>query len=100
MELAAIISSLLGAGGIGAILIKLVERGLDKMSNRGNKRRDEVDRAWRRVDREASRRRKVEEHASHLTRLLIAAPCVDPTTIPKFPPYTSTDTRSTDTKES
>ncbi|GGD32977.1 hypothetical protein GCM10010915_11700 [Microbacterium faecale] len=97
---AAAIASLIGAAGGGAILLELTKRGLDKISNRGAKRRDEVDRAWRRVDREASKRRRMEEHASHLTRLLFAAPCVEPADIPSFPAYTDSDSRSNDTKDS
>lgn len=78
------ISLLLSAGG-GAILLELTKRALDALSGRGRKRRDEVDRAWQRADREASRRRRLEEHASLLRRHLLAAPCVDSDTIPAYP---------------
>lgn len=83
-EWAAPIALLMSAGG-GAIILELVKRGLDRISGRGRKRRDEVDRAWQRADREASKRRRIEEHASLLRRRLIAAPCVDEATIPDFP---------------
>ena len=92
---AASIAALIGAAGGGAILLELVKRLLDATTGRGRKRRDEVDRAWRRADREASRRRVVEEHASHLRRLLLAADCVDTTSIPPFPAYTETTTSNT-----
>ncbi|WP_067198954.1 hypothetical protein [Microbacterium sp. XT11] len=77
---------LLSAGG-GAILLELTKRVLDAASGRGRKRRDEVDRAWQRADREAAKRRRIEEHASLLRRLLIAAPCVDSSEIPEYPTY-------------
>lgn len=51
-------------------------------------RRSELERAWDSRDAEARKRRQVEEHASLLTRMLIAAPCVDQSTIPPFPQYT------------
>lgn len=81
---APLIIALLSAGG-GAILLELTKRILDAASGRGRRRRDEVDRAWQRVDREASTRRRWQEHGSLLRRMLIAAPCVDTNTIPDPP---------------
>lgn len=83
-EWATPVALLLSAGG-GAILLELTKRALDALSGQGRKRRDEVDRAWQRADREASKRRRVEEHASLLRRLLLAAPCVDSDTLPAYP---------------
>lgn len=91
---AADIASLIAAAGGGAILLELTKRGLDKLSNRGAKRRDEVDRAWRRADREAQKRRVLEEYASQLRRVLIGAPCVETADIPTWPAYSSTDTNT------
>lgn len=85
-EWATPVALLLSAGG-GAILLELTKRTLDAMSGRGRKRRDEVDRAWQRADREASKRRRLEEHSSLLRRLLIAAPCVDSSEIPEYPTF-------------
>lgn len=93
MDYAALAAIITAVGG-GMIIPKLFTRAWDAISGRGKRRRDEVDRAWRRVDREAQRRRVVEEHASHLRRMLIDAPCVDVADIPPFPSYRSTDTNS------
>jgi len=85
-EWATPVALLLSAGG-GAIILELAKRALDALSGRGRRRRDEVDRAWQRADREASKRRRIEEHASLLRRQLIAAPCVDSATIPEYPTF-------------
>ena len=87
--------TIIGALGGGAIVPSLVKRGIDAVSGRGRKRRDEVDRAWRRADSEARKRRVIEEHASQLRRELLEAPCVDPAAIPPWPRYVSTDTDPT-----
>lgn len=50
-------------------------------------RRTELETAWSRADEEARKRRIVEEHASHLRRALIEAPCVDRASIEPFPTY-------------
>jgi hypothetical protein len=96
---AATVASLIGAAGGGAILLELTKRLLDALTGRGLKRRDEVDRAWSRADREARNRRIAEEHASRLRRMLIAAPCVAPEEIPDYPTYGHTSPTPT-TKES
>lgn len=87
-EWSAPIVAILGAGG-GAIILELTKRGIDAASGRGRKRRDEVDRAWTRADSEAQKRRIAEEHASHVRRLLIEAPCIDNAQVPQFPAYPS-----------
>lgn len=79
--------SLLIALGAGGILLELVKRIADSFSGRGKKRRDEVDRAWGARDEEARKRRISEEHASHVRRLLIEAPCVDNSAVPPYPNY-------------
>ena len=81
------IVSLLIALGAGGILLELIKRLIDAFSGRGRKRRDEVDRAWRRGDHEAAKRRIVEEYASRQTRRLIEAPCIETSTIEPFPSY-------------
>lgn len=50
-------------------------------------RRSELEKAHDRADNEATNRRIVEEHASHLRRILYAADCVAASDIPPFPPY-------------
>lgn len=52
-------------------------------------RRSELDRAWAAVDEQSRRRRIAEEFASHQTRRLIEAPCIDPATVARFPNYHS-----------
>lgn len=89
--------ALLAAAGGGAILPEITKRALDAISGKGKKRRNEVDKAWRARDREATTRRRLEEYASLLIRLLTAATCVDPKDIPKWPAYSTTDTDA-DTK--
>jgi len=91
---AADIASLIAAAGGGGILLELTKRGVGALSGAGRKRRDEVDRAWKRTDKEAQRRRLIEEHASHLRRILFGAPCVDAADIPPWPTYSSTDTNT------
>lgn len=86
-EWAPAIASLIAAAGGGAILLELVKRALDKLSGQGRRRRDEVEKAWARVDTEASKRRRIEEHASLVRRMLIGAPCIDSTSIPDWPSY-------------
>lgn len=85
-QLTAVVS-LLGAAGGGAITLELTKRILDAMSGRGRKRRDEVDRAYRGRDWEATKRRIAEEYASRQTRRLIEAPCVETKSIEPFPTY-------------
>lgn len=70
-------------GGIARDLVTWV-RGLRKGKV---PRRSELEQAWASADEQSRRRRIAEEHASHLRRRLIEAPCVDTTTIPVFPPY-------------
>lgn len=81
------IVSLLIALGIGGILLELVKRGVDALSGRGKKRRNEVDTAWSARDEEARKRRIAEEHTSLIRRMLIEAPCVDNSTVPPYPNY-------------
>lgn len=79
------VAAVITAMGGGAILLELVKRVLDRLSGRGRKRRDEVERAWARADSEAARRRRSDEHASLLRRMLLGAPCVDAASIPEWP---------------
>lgn len=88
---AATVALVLTALGAGGILLELTKRIGGAVTGRGRRRRDEVDRAWRRADREASRRRRMEEYASRLVRVLTAAPCVDLEQIPPWPAYDSAD---------
>lgn len=50
-------------------------------------RRGEMERAWEKADEESRRRRLAEEHASHLRRLLLEAPCIPSHEVPPFPSY-------------
>lgn len=60
-----------------------------KLTGRATERRSELRRAWDTADEEARKRRIAEEHASHVRRILIEAPCVDNTDVPPYPSYTS-----------
>lgn len=91
MELTQQIVALVVALG-GGTLIPTLFKGLRSRTEKGKQKRDEVDRAWRHADREAAHRRRIAEHASHLRRLLYAAPCVETNTIPPWPEQSDTDT--------
>ena len=91
--------------GVGTILPAAARRLFQLLTGRAAKVRSEVDKAWedvekarRQTEKYARRTRKVEEFASLLRRRLIAADCVDESTIPPWPEYTP-DTDSTPTKE-
>lgn len=86
---------ILTALGGGAIIPSLIKGVRFTFTGRGKKRRDEVDQAWRRVDREADRRRVWQDYAWQLRRILREAPCVEAASIPPSPAYSSTDTSST-----
>lgn len=81
---------LAAGGGIG--LEKLASFLLGLITGRNGRRRDEVARAWMQADQERMRasradvrRRKAEEHASLVRRMLIEAPCVPTDSIPPWP---------------
>lgn len=68
-------------GGIRAVF--------GKVTGRATERRSELTRAWDTADDEARKRRIAEEHASHVRRILIEAPCVDNNQVPPYPTYSS-----------
>lgn len=72
---------------ISGTFLRDLARWVRSWGNGANERRSELRRAWDASDEEARKRRLVEEHASHLRRLLVAAPCVEPHTIPPYPKY-------------
>lgn len=86
MEAVQVIALLMSAG-FGAILLELIKRLFDLMSNRDGKRRSEVDKAWGHRDEEARKRRLAEEHAYVMRRIALEAPCVPKSSIPPFPSY-------------
>lgn len=90
MDLTQIIALLAALGG--GTVIPTLFKGIRSRTAQGKRRRDEVDRAWRHADSEASARRRIAEHASHLRRLLYAAPCVETSSIPPWPDLPPTDT--------
>ncbi|HXH34317.1 MAG TPA: hypothetical protein VNJ54_07890 [Plantibacter sp.] len=85
-------ATILVAIGAGAIFKELVVVIGKALTGRLGQRRNEVDRAFRERDREASRRRKLEESLSHHRRLMNEAPCIPIESIPPWPTYTQGDT--------
>lgn len=95
VNLVPIIVAAIGGGGVGAVVRELVDvflklsagvsareknRKVDIVQQRDQAlKREQL--AWEERDREASRRRRVEEHASHLRRQLIEAGL----TVPDYP---------------
>lgn len=91
--------ALLGSGGLVTIA---VQKLTTRWASSGTRRRDDLDRAYERLqqararaDEADKRRRRAQEHASQLRRLLYEAQCVDPSQIPPWPG----DTGPIDTKE-
>lgn len=89
-DIATLVAAFGGLRGAEAI-IRALWTGL---SEKGQRRRSETDRAWRQADKEARKRRIAERHAGLMERMLIAAPCIDTATIPPWPSY-GTDTGET-----
>lgn len=105
LEALRVIGQLATAFGIGSVLWPATKHISRRLTERAQQVRDDVDKAHEQVekarkatDREARRRRKVEEFASLLRRMLIEAPGVNTADIPPWPEYTP-DTDSTPTKE-
>lgn len=73
--------------GLNAVIPKLWRK------MRGQERRDDLKKAWEERDTQARRRRRIEEHAHELRRMLIEAPCIKPSEIPSWP------SRGTNNKE-
>lgn len=96
------IALLLTAVGATAIVPKMAAALWKAATGRASRQRREIDRVRRlvevanaraaaaevRADDEAYKRRISQEHASLIRRLLLEAPCVDPTSIPPHPTYT------------
>ena len=83
---AAWFTAILGAGGFPALLA-FGKQLVGIFTGRSRRKRDEVDEAYRERDREASKRRVIEEHASAVRRIAIEAPCVPTESIPPWPAY-------------
>lgn len=94
---AAMLATIIGAVLTGGMGTKLLDQVGPLVFGRGERRRSELERAWAARDREARKRRQIEEFASRLVRRLIEAPCVPADEIPEWPPYS--DTGPTKTKE-
>lgn len=83
---AAWVAAILGAGG-SAALFGFGKQLLHLFTGRARRKRDEVDEAYRDRDREAAKRRQIEEHASAVRRLAIEASCIRTEDIPPWPAY-------------
>lgn len=94
---AEMLATIIGAVLTGGIGTKLLDNLWPLIAGRGERRRDGLERAWTARDREARKRRQIEEFASKLIRRLVEAPCVPADSIPEWPPYS--DTGPTKTKE-
>lgn len=79
------------------LLVKGVEMFTSWVTRREGKKRTDLDRAWSARDREARKRRIVEEHAHSLRRMLIEAPCIE---FSDIPPWPTSGTGPVDTKGS
>lgn len=97
-DLARDVALILTSAGGAVFVPKLLAAVWRAVTGGASRQRREIDRALaaeraaaRRADIEAHSRRIAQEHASHLRRLLIEAPCVDITAIPPFPLYERKD---------
>lgn len=91
LDIAVVVPAILGLLG-GATGAEIVRQTILLLTGRAGRRRDEVDRAWARAtrawaraDRESRYRRRMEEYAHGLRRLLIDAYAADPGQIPPWP---------------
>lgn len=89
------IALITGLGG-GPLILAVVRAVWRATTGREGRRRSEVDRAWQERDREATKRRRLEEFASLLRRRLLEAPCVDDSTVPTWPESTGPITTKKD----
>lgn len=103
LEALRVIGQLATAFGVGSVIWPAAKHVYRLLTGRAQQVRSDVDKAHEQVekarkatDREARRRRKIEEFASLLRRRLIEAPCVETADIPHWPEY-SPDTDSTPT---
>ncbi|PPG29627.1 hypothetical protein [Pseudoclavibacter sp. RFBB5] len=94
LETLRVVGTLATAFGVGSVIWPATKHVYRRLTGRAQQIRNDVDKAHEQVekarkatDREARRRRKVEEFASLLIRRLIAAECVDESTIPPWPEY-------------
>ena len=84
---AAWVTAILGAGGLTAILT-FGKHLVALVTGRARRKRDEVDEAYAERDKEAAKRRIIEEHASAV-RVVAIREGVDPALIPAWPTYRS-----------
>lgn len=82
----------------GATGKSFVDGVFQLVTGRSRRKRDEVDRAWDRADREAGYRRRLQEHTSRLRRIITEAPCLTPDVLPPEPvaPESTGPTRAED----
>lgn len=73
-----------GLGG-GPIIVSAIRALWVHVTGRQRRARDEATQVWMKLDREAARRRRLQEYSSVLRRELIEAPCVDNGSIPPWP---------------
>ncbi len=84
MDVQQIVALIFGFLG-GATGLKLITGFWHLVTGRARRKRDEVDRAWDRADREAVYRRRLQEHTSRLRRIITEAPCLTPDVLPPEP---------------
>lgn len=106
------IVSLVTALGIGTIVPKILDKMLAGFTERGKRRQADAEKLAQLVDEakqerddaiahrdvEASRRRRIEEHASRLRRIIAEAPCIDFDIVPPWPDGTGPVTHLGDPK--
>ncbi|WP_371031285.1 hypothetical protein [Pseudoclavibacter sp. JSM 162008] len=80
------VAAILGGGGLAGVLA-FGKQLLGIFTGRSRRKRDEVDEAWKERDKEAAKRRQIEEHASAVRRIAIEAPCIPAESIPPWPAY-------------
>lgn len=78
IQLAAII---LGSGGVGAVLIKVIEQIGKQAETKASQRRSEIDRA----DAAERKSRILTEALLIHRRIIIDAPCLGPSDLPDYP---------------
>lgn len=91
------IAIVLGAIGGGAFIREAVSAVWRAATGREGRRRADSDAGWRARDREATKRRKLQEYATHLRMELVAAG-VPMHELPPWP-RSAPDTGPTNTKE-
>jgi hypothetical protein len=81
-QIIALCGVVLGSGSAGTIAI---QRLIERTGSAGQRRRDDLNKAWDAYDRERKWRRRIEDYTHQLRRMLIEAPCIDPVDLPPWP---------------